>query len=97
MRLQQRTVKTLPHIVDTVLLGSAIAMLLVMHLSPLAAPWLIAKIIALLLYIALGMVALRFGRTQRARISAWLLALITAVYMLSVAYSKNPLGFFATL
>lgn len=93
--LQSRPAKVLPHFVDTFLLGSAIGMLVVMQLSPLAAPWLITKIIALLVYIGLGMVALRFGRSRRIRIGAWLSALATAAYLVSVAYSKSPWGFVA--
>ena len=93
--LQHRTAKVLPHIIDTLLLGSAITLLLILHLSPLAQPWLIAKIIALLIYIGLGMVALRFGRTRKTKVKAWLLALLTAGYIVSVAYSKSPWGAFA--
>jgi len=91
--LQHRVVKVLPHVIDTLLLGAALALLTVLHLSPLTQPWLGTKIIALLLYIGLGMVALRFGRSKGVRVSAWLLALLTAVFMVSVAYSKSPLGF----
>lgn len=90
--LQHRVTKVLPHVIDTLLLGSALALLMVLHLSPLTQPWLAAKIIALLLYIALGMVALRFGRSRKTKVSACLLALLCAGYMLSVAYSKSPLG-----
>jgi len=90
--LQQRVVKVLPHVIDTLLLGSALSLLMVLQLSPLTQPWISAKIIALLVYIGLGMVALRFGRSKRKRVSAWLLALLTAGYMISVAYSKSPLG-----
>ena len=53
---------TLPHVVDTVLLLSALALAWMLRLSPGAAPWLAAKIGGLLLYIALGMLALRPGR-----------------------------------
>ncbi len=95
--LQQRAAKVLPHVIDTLLLGSALALLLVLHLSPLTQPWLSAKIIALSLYIGLGMVALRFGRTKKTRVSAYLMALLCAVYMISVAYSKSPLGFLQLL
>ena len=95
--LQHRLAKVLPHLLDTLLLGSAIAMLVAMRLSPLAAPWLMAKIIALLLYIGLGMVALRFGKTRGTRVAAWLLALGTAGYMVSVAYSKSPWGILAAM
>ena len=45
----------------------------------------------------LGLVALRFGRTGQARMGAWLLALLTAGYIVSVAYSKSPWGFLQLL
>ena len=91
--LQHRLAKVLPHVIDTLLLGSALTLLFVLHLSPMAQPWLSAKIMALLLYIGLGMVALRFGRSKKINVSAYMLALLTAGYMISVAYSKSPLGF----
>ena len=91
--LQHPVAKVLPHIIDSLLLGSAIALALVLHLSPLEQPWLGAKIIALLLYIVLGMVALRFGRSKKVKAGACLLALMAAGYMVSVAYSKSPWGF----
>ena len=90
---QRRLTRVLPHIIDTLLLGSAVGMLVIWQVSPLQMGWLSAKIIALLLYIGLGMVAFRFGRTRRVRLSAWVLALFSAAYIVSVAYSKNPLGF----
>ncbi len=90
--LQHRVAKVLPHVIDTLLLGSALTLLMVLQLSPLTQPWLSAKIIALLLYIGLGMVALRFGQSKKIKVSACLLALLTAGYMVSVAYSKSPLG-----
>jgi uncharacterized membrane protein SirB2 len=95
--LQHRLAKVLPHVIDTLLLGAALILLIVLHLSPLAQPWLSAKIIALLLYIGLGMVALRFGQSKKTRVSAYLMALLCAAYMISVAYSKSPLGFLQLL
>lgn len=91
--LQRRLTKVLPHIVDTLLLSSAILLLVTWRLSPLEVPWLSAKIIALLVYIALGMIALRFGKTRTQRGWAYLAALVTAGYMVTVAYTKSPLGF----
>jgi uncharacterized membrane protein SirB2 len=91
--LQHRVAKILPHTIDTLLLGSALALLFALHLSPLTQPWLSAKITALFCYIGLGMVALRFGRSKKMKVSACLLALLLAGYMVSVAYSKSPLGF----
>jgi uncharacterized membrane protein SirB2 len=90
--LRQRATRVLPHMLDTVLLGSAIGMLVIWQVNPLTLNWLNAKIIALLVYIGLGMVAFRFGTTRRVRLVAFGLALLTAVYILAVAYAKSPLG-----
>ena len=95
--LQRRITKTLPHIIDTTLLGTAIGMLVIWQANPFVLNWITAKIIALLVYILLGMMALRFGRTKKQKVSAWLLALVCAIYIISVAYSKNALGFFHLL
>lgn len=89
--LGRRLAKVLPHCIDTLLLASAIGMLLMWRLSPLHAPWLMAKILALLVYIGLGMVALRFGKTRRSRAMAYGAALCTAAYIVSVALSKSAL------
>ena len=95
--LQHPAAKTLPHIIDTFLLATAVAMLVSWRVSPLQVDWLSAKLCALLVYIALGMVAMRFGKTLRVRFVAWLLALSTACYIISVAYLKTPWGFMQLL
>lgn len=82
--------KILPHIVDTVLLASAVGILLIWRLNPFLVNWLTAKIIALLIYIVLGMVAFRFGRSRMQRGCAFFLALLTAFYIVTVAYTKTP-------
>lgn len=88
--LRQRWVKFAPHTVDTVLLASAIALAWQLGISPLSAPWLAAKIVALLLYIVIGAIALKYGRTRRIRLGAWLTAQLVFFYMLSVAVTHNP-------
>jgi uncharacterized membrane protein SirB2 len=93
--LDKRIAKTLPHIIDTLLLASAIGMLFIWQTSPFEFTWLGAKVLALLAYIGLGMVALRFGRTRQVRILAWTSALVVAAYIVSVALNKSALGFFA--
>lgn len=88
-----RAAKTLPHIVDTVLIVSALWLAWLLKLTPANAPWIAAKIIGLLVYIALGMVALRFGHSRSVRGSAWVAAMLTFVYIVSVAITKDPRGF----
>lgn len=89
--LQQRWTKIVPHIVDTALLLSAIALAWQLSLSPLSTPWLLAKIIALLLYIGLGTIALKRGKTLKIRLIAWLAAQLVFIYIVSVALSHSAL------
>jgi uncharacterized membrane protein SirB2 len=91
--LQQRWVKITPHVVDTVLLTSAIALAIMIHQNPIHNSWLSAKVVGLLLYIGFGMIALRFGKTRKARIFAWIAAQIVFFYIVLVAVTKNPLLF----
>lgn len=88
-----RAARTLPHVVDTVLLASAIALALRLGLSPLAAPWLAAKIGGLAAYVGLGMLAMRPGRPFALRAAAWAAALATFGWIVSVAILKHPAGF----
>ncbi len=91
--LQKRLFKIAPHIIDTLLLGSAIWMAVQYGLSPGDNPWLMAKIIALLVYIGLGTVALKRGKTKQVRIIAWLAALSVFAYIVAVAVTKSVLVF----
>ena len=94
-RLQQRWVKVAPHVVDTVLLGSAIALVwLLGGLETLKAQsWLTAKIVALLIYIVLGSVALKRGRSRKIRVAAFFAAIAVFGYIVSVVITKSPWGF----
>lgn len=93
--LARRWVKILPHAVDTLLLASVVALTLMARQFPLTHAWLTAKLLALLVYIALGLVALRYGRTKGVRAAAWIGALVVFFYIVSVALRHDPLGFFA--
>ena len=88
-----RAARTVPHVVDTVLLASAIALAWMLGITPFRAPWLMAKVIGLLAYIGLGVVALRPSNPRSVRAVAWLAALTTAGWIVSVAITKNPAGF----
>lgn len=93
-RLQQRWVKVVPHVVDTLLLGSAIGLAVWSHQYPGQSPWLTAKVVALVAYIVLGTVALKRGRTHQARVLAFGGALLCFAYIVAVAVTKNPLVVF---
>ncbi|MDP3280179.1 MAG: SirB2 family protein [Nitrosomonas sp.] len=89
-KLRQRWVKILPHVVDTILLTSAIALAMIIQQNPLDNSWLTAKVTGLLFYIGLGMIAIRFGKTRRTKIKAWIAAQCVFIYIVLVALTKSP-------
>jgi uncharacterized membrane protein SirB2 len=91
--LQQRWVRVLPHLVDTLLLGSAITLAAISHQYPFAQPWLGAKVVALLIYIVLGTIALKRGRTLQIRAIAFGAAVATFAYIVMVAVTRQVLPF----
>ena len=88
--LARTWVRIVPHAVDTVLLGSAIALVAIIGINPFAVPWLAAKLVALVLYIGLGTIALKRGRTRRTRIAGWVAAQAVFFYIVAVALTKTP-------
>jgi uncharacterized membrane protein SirB2 len=85
----------LPHAVDTLLLTSALMLTTIIHQYPFVNGWLTAKVVLLTLYIVLGSIALKRGRTKRVRIAALAGALFTVAFLVTVARAHHPLGVFA--
>ena len=94
-RLQARWARIVPHINDTLLLASGIALAVLMQQYPLVHGWLTAKLFALIAYIVLGTLALKRGKTKAQRVIAWIAALLVFGYMLAVARAHDPLPFFS--
>jgi uncharacterized membrane protein SirB2 len=92
--MRQRWVKVVPHVVDTLLLASAIALVIIIRQYPFVDAWLTAKVAGLLLYIGLGFVALRFGKRRSTRLIAWLMAQAVFAYIVLVAIQHDPVPFF---
>ena len=92
-RLQARWVRIVPHVNDTLLLASGIGLAVMLQQYPFVHGWLTAKFLALILYIVLGTVALKRGRTRSVRIAAWIAALLVFGYMLAVARTHAPFPF----
>lgn len=90
--LHKKPVRIFPHIVDTLLLVSAIALAVTLRYSPGDHPWLMTKIVLLVVYIVLGIIAFK-NPNPTVRKGSWLVALIVFIYIVSVAITKNPLGF----
>lgn len=96
--LGARWVRIAPHVVDTLLLASAIALAAMIHAYPFVnAPWLTAKVVGLVAYIGIGTMALKRGRTKGARVAAWIVAQLVFFYIVGVALNKTPWSFAAAL
>jgi uncharacterized membrane protein SirB2 len=91
--LKAPVLRIAPHVNDTLLLGSALWMAVISRQYPFAQGWLTAKLVALIVYICAGMIALSHGRTKRSRVTAWVFAMLVFAYIVSVALTRTPVPF----
>jgi uncharacterized membrane protein SirB2 len=92
--LYRRWMRTWPHIIDTLLLVFG---LLLLFYGPWSLNhfWLQLKLGLLVLYILLGLIALRPGRVGKVtRVNAWWLGMVVFIYMMALAKFKHPLLMF---
>jgi uncharacterized membrane protein SirB2 len=88
---EHRFTKIAPHIIDTLFLVTGIAMVINLQLAVLENHWLLAKFAGLLVYIVLGAIALRRGRTLNIRVIAFAGALLAFTYIVNTAITKSPI------
>ncbi len=88
--MSRRWIKIVPHVVDTLLIVSASALAFSIRQYPFVDAWLTTKVLALLLYVVLGLVAFRFGRSKTVRLTAWIMAQLVFGYIVLVAITHNP-------
>ena len=89
-KLNRKVVRVIPHIIDTILLVAAIALVMTLQLNVFAQPWLLAKIAGLIVYIVLGTIAIKRGSSRQIQIIAFVSALAVFAYILGVAMTKSP-------
>lgn len=87
---QSGLLRRAPHWVDTVLLSSALWMVWQSGQYPFVAPWLTAKVLALLAYILLGRQALGCNTHPAQRLPFFGAALLSAGYIVGVAFTRSP-------
>ena len=82
-------------VIDSLLLAAAIALTTIIHQYPFVQAWLTVKVVLRVVYIALGVFALRRGRTRAIRASCFAAAMIVFLFIVTVARAHNPFGVFA--
>lgn len=96
-RLKARWVRITPHIVDTILLLSAlIASYLMFWRYGVNPDYVTVMIVGLVVYIILGLFALRLGKTKAVRGSAWVLAIVVFLYVSAAGAMKTATPFMSS-
>lgn len=88
--LQNKLVRVLPHVVDTFLLVSAIALVVMSGMYPWLVNWVGVKLLALVAYIVTGSIFMRSRHKGLTQYSWFLVSLLLAAYIVVVALSKSP-------
>lgn len=86
--LDNRWVKILPHVIDSALLASAVALVMLSGLYPFVFDWVTAKVLFLVAYIISGSIALKRGKTKPIRITAFFVALTCLAQIYYAAFNK---------
>lgn len=84
--LQTRFARIVPHVIDTVLLFAGFYLASVIGANQ---PWILVKIVGLILYIGVGTIAIKRGKTPRTRAIAAIVAVLIFLYIVGVALTKS--------
>lgn len=88
-RLHLNWLNNSTYVIDTLLLASALAMVVWSAQYPFVQGWLTAKVIAVVAYILAGAVALKRGKTKSIRTGAFITAVLLFGYIVKVALTKQ--------
>lgn len=86
--------RVLSYAIDTTLLTAALMLITMLHQYPFVQAWLTVKVLMLVVYIVLGVLALKRGRSRAVQISCFIAALLVYGFIVSVALAHAPWGFF---
>jgi len=92
-QLRKRWLRITPHIIDTLLLASAIVLVIQTRQYPFASAWVTAKLLMLLVYIGFGLLTLRFARTPAQTLAGLVGASLSFSYIIAVALTRQPWPF----
>ena len=90
--LQKKAIRIAPHVIDTILLACGLAMAYTLGFNQ---GWIWAKLVALVLYIGVGTIAIKRGKTPATRGIAALGAVVIFFYIVGVALTRNAWSWLA--
>lgn len=89
--------RVMSYAIDTTLLTAALMLVTILHQYPFQQAWLTVKVILLVVYVVLGTLALKRGRTRTAQVASYFAALTVFLFIVSVARTHNPWGVISQL
>ena len=92
---QALPVKLLSYTVDTALLTAAMMLLTILPWAMFGNGWLATKLVLVVLYVVLGVFAMRPGRSRRTRAISYIAALLVFATIYGIARAHHPLGWLA--
>ena len=92
---QALPVKWLSYAIDTTLLTAAMMLLTILPWAMFANGWLLAKVCLIVVYVVLGVMAMRPHRLPRERARYYAAALIVFASIYGIARAHHPLGWLA--
>lgn len=91
--IQKKWVKVVPHIIDTVLLISALSLCVILAQYPFVNGWLTAKVVGVVCYILMGLWALKWAQTTVMQWVGFAGALAWLAFTAKVAVTKQGMLF----
>ena len=91
--MEKKWVKVVPHVVDTVLLLSALTLCVLISQYPFVDAWLTEKVLGLVMYIVMGTIALKPGKSGFMRAVGFVGALSWLAFIAVIAVTKQALLF----
>jgi len=89
--------RMLSYAIDTTLLTAALMLMTILHQYPFAQSWLTAKVLLLVVYIVLGALALKRGRTRATQIACYFAASFVFAFIVGIAHAHNPWGLLSAM
>ncbi len=89
--LEKKFLKIAPHVIDTFLLLSGVALCFIINQFPLENAWLTEKLGAVVAYIVLGIIAMKINRNKLFKVFAYIGAISWLVYAARMAVFKQPI------
>ena len=89
---QAFVVRYLSYSIDTVLLTAALMLVTILPSAVFANGWLTVKLVLVVVYVVLGVFALRRGRSRSIRAACYFAALLVFATIVGIARMHHPLG-----